>query len=169
MAYLDQLDRVRRALKKLENLGTVIATENVTIPADKQMDYVDALHAYFQYAWHLKDWIKNDDAAPATLRAAVRRMETEQDWINSLMLCADVANGSKHFRLTRNSRLDAKMQAQIMIRIVDQVFDKNQGSTSVGFSYQIVEPSGTTYDALDLARQSLSDWENLITSNGGTI
>jgi hypothetical protein len=168
MAYLEQLDRVRRALIKLENLSTAISTENVSIPT--HAEYVDALYFYFQNCWHLKDWIRNDVAAPTSLKAAVQRMEAEQDWVHSLMLCADIANGSKHFLQTRNIRVGAKAQGQIMVRASESVFGGQPTSTSVQFQYQIVEgPAGATHDALDVARKALSDWENLITTNGGAV
>jgi len=169
MAYLEQLDRARRALTKLENLSTITSTENVSIPPVQQTEYVDALYFYFQNCWHLKDWIKNDDAAPASLKAAVRRMETEQDPVHSLMLCADLANGSKHFKLTHSIRVDAKAQGQIMVRVAESMFGNEPSSTSVQFQYRIVEGSGANHDALAVARKALSDWENLITTNGGAV
>jgi hypothetical protein len=89
MAYAEQLGRVRRGLKTLQRLSALTASENITIPSPEQDEYVDELYHYFQDCWHLKDWIKHDDAAPTALKNAVRRMERakdeENDWVESLM------------------------------------------------------------------------------------
>jgi hypothetical protein len=147
----------------------MVSSSDITVPSEKQHEYEDALYAYFQNCWHLKDWIKNDDATPATLKTAVQRVDNEQHRIDSLMLSADIANGSKHLKLTRSIRRGAKTEAEIMVRVFDSVSESTQSNASVGFRYQIVESNGNSHDALDLARRALADWENLIASNGGTI
>lgn len=59
----------------------------------------DALFHFFQDAYHVKDWIKNDDALSAGVRAQV---EAAVDGSVVLSVCADLCNGSKHRSLTKS-------------------------------------------------------------------
>ena len=51
MAYIEQIRRIERFLQRID-------------PPSKdhgsQVEYEDNLWSFFQNAWHLKDWIKND-------------------------------------------------------------------------------------------------------------
>jgi hypothetical protein len=174
MAYTEQFKRARRSLRKLQILSELTASENISIPSPQQDEYVDALYHCFQDCWHLKDWIKHDDSAPTALKDAARRMEkakvNEKNWVESLMLCADVANGSKHFKLTpRPPRLNAETQVAIMVKVRESIHDNAQGEATVAFRYSIVEPSGKDHDVLSVAQQALAEWEKLITENQGMI
>jgi hypothetical protein len=89
-----QLQRVerwqRRTLVALDRSGKGEAPE----------DPADLLYAFFQSAYHLKDWLKNDNAlntAVADARPGFRR-EVEAYVANSpaLQFCRAIANGSKH-------------------------------------------------------------------------
>ena len=55
--------------------------------------YDDDLYHFFQDAWHLKDWIKNDPAVPTNVRAQI---EKELDNITYFRITADFANGTTH-------------------------------------------------------------------------
>lgn len=168
MAYTEQLNRARRSLKKLEQLSALRPSTKVKIPSTEQDEYLDALYHFFQDCWHIKDWIKNDPDAPSMLKDAVRRIEiakaSDKDWVKSLMLCADVANGSKHFDNSAGKyppRLGAKTQAEIMVKVQDSLQATMTDEPTVAFRYSIVE-SSTFHDALVVARQGLSDWESII-------
>ena|SRR5467141_194660 len=64
---------------------------------DRSSDYYqDEVCAFFQNCYHLKDWLKNDQAASAK----VSDVEAFSSGSTNLRLCADLANGSKHLTLT---------------------------------------------------------------------
>jgi hypothetical protein len=99
----------------------------------------------------------------------VRQVEKERK-LDSLMLSADIANGSKHLKIKPQfDRRGGKAQAEIMVKVMDSLADATNSDATVAFRYVIVEASGKVTDALDLARRALSDWEKLIKANGGTI
>lgn len=59
--------------------------------------YDDDLYHFFQDAWHLKDWIRND---PETGPSVGHLVETELNKHAALRRAADIANGTKHHLLT---------------------------------------------------------------------
>jgi hypothetical protein len=59
---------------------------------------VDATQSFFEAVHHLKDWLGNDPSSGVTKADG-------DSFVNAspvLQLCADLANGSKHLRLTRS-------------------------------------------------------------------
>lgn len=66
--------------------------------------YDDDIYHFFQDAWHLKDWIKNDPLVSSKVRT---RVEQEVNRVQSFRVAADFANGTKHMTLAR-SREDAQ-------------------------------------------------------------
>jgi hypothetical protein len=161
MSYQQQLARVRRFLVRLE---TSSVNPKLELPLNKQLDYEDALWAFFQNSWHLKDWIKNDTGVPRTLASPIEQLCRNY---RSLMLCADLANATKHLRLTA-PRLDARPVPEIMVHLTDS-FVTGESTGEVRYVYKIVDGAGNSEDALEVARQALLDWETLITGNGGAL
>jgi hypothetical protein len=58
--------------------------------------YDDDIYHFFQDAWHLKDWIKNDSSVPKMVHDQI---ETEVGSKKCLRIAADFANGTKHMLL----------------------------------------------------------------------
>ena len=83
MAYQEQFERVKRFLKRIV----------VSPGTDRDNQYIDDVWSFFVHAWSLKDWIKNDDT--------IQRIDIESivKSYPSLMVCADLANGAKHFKI----------------------------------------------------------------------
>lgn len=88
--YRDQLDRVDRLMKIIE--------------ADDPYKHFSGLLFYdtlifaCQSMWHLKDWVLNDPGFGAKDHDALSR---DIHSARCLLVCSDLANGSKHFALTR--------------------------------------------------------------------
>ena len=162
MAYQEQLARARRFLARVENSSV---NPKVELPPEKQTEYEDMLFAFFQNSWHVKDWIKNDDSAPRSLAAYIEDLCKAY---RSLMLCADIANATKHLRLDRSPRLGGQVVAQIMVQMTES-FVTGESTGQVRYVYKITDAAGNSDDALSVARQALNDWESLIRTNGGTI
>ena len=60
--------------------------------------YDDDLYHFFQDAWHLKDWIKNDPLVSGNVRAQVEEALSQ---VQAFRIAADFANGTKHMALDR--------------------------------------------------------------------
>jgi hypothetical protein len=54
---------------------------------------IDFLYAFFQAAYHMRDWLQNDGAAPKA------KLEALMCSNGCLKLCRDLCNGSKHLVL----------------------------------------------------------------------
>jgi hypothetical protein len=66
-------------------------------------DLWDTAMAFFQSAYHLKDWLLHDH--PEHGLQVERTISTN----STLSLCADICNGTKHRRLIRRSRVAAHL------------------------------------------------------------
>ena len=87
-SYKDQLERIDRLLTIVE--------------ADNPYDLVNGLQALdliifaCQSMWHLKDWILND---PLFGARDVKELRDDIHSSHCLLVCSDLANGSKHLSL----------------------------------------------------------------------
>lgn len=89
--WREQYDRMIRSHDRLVEVATGSGREVVSSD-----DARDRLINFYLDAYHLKDWIKNDPAAGAASRSVEGFVKNSA----SLRLCADLANGAKHLRLT---------------------------------------------------------------------
>lgn len=84
--YRDQLDRARRFLERVQSLDP-----------RRDVDYQDDVWAFFQNCWHIKDWLRFDYRLQETVR---RKVVQEVHKSRVLRVCRDMANGTKHRKLT---------------------------------------------------------------------
>ena len=160
MSYQDQLERARRWLKRLEDASSHANDINDPLPTEKHEEYEDYLYAFFQNCWHLKDWILNDTGAPTALQEAVRKVKKQGATV-TLMLCAGVANGSKHLRQARDPRRRAKTVGEIEVEI------DPEGNSQTTYTYKVIDDYGNSYEAIELARQALEEWEMILRKSNG--
>lgn len=95
----DQYERMHRWHARLDRELSVEASEG-----DWSVwphDLWDTAMAFFQSAYHLKDWLLVDHP---NLRAELENAITAN---RHLALCADICNGTKHREVTRNHRVAA--------------------------------------------------------------
>ena len=95
-------DQYERMLRWRSRLLREIETEALNGSWETWPDDLwDTAMAFFQSAFHLKDWILHDHA---DLRA---ELEFAISSSPRLAICADISNGTKHRRVTRNHRVPA--------------------------------------------------------------
>ena len=135
--YQDQLTRVRRFLHRIE-------THN-----RPSTDYDDDIWAFFQNCWHLKDWVKNDPEVPSSVRTTI---ESTIKGSPELLMCADLANASKHLFLS-TPRIGAKHSHKNYLVVMG-------GQSRV--EYFIDTGDGSKIDAVDLARKCVTSWESIL-------
>lgn len=145
-AWKEQLDRVERYLSRIQQLDR---------PRD---DYEDDLWSFFQNCWHLKDWIINDKTAG--VQANIVETEINSDSFPALKICADLANRSKHLEL-KNKRVDANIHGDIAVAIGESL-SGSESSSAISYDYTVVFPDGSERPAIDVARQAVIDWTNLL-------
>ncbi|MBI5674920.1 MAG: hypothetical protein HZC48_03675 [Nitrospirae bacterium] len=132
------------------------------------IEYGDDILGFFQNCWHLKDWIKNDPALPNKVRDNIER---EVKNYNSLMICADLTNRSKHSELTRKIRKDAKITKMVIIAHVPALaiclnpYPKQLEPQEKGYfehPFYIETSDGSKLDGLSIAIQAVDDWEKIL-------
>ena len=151
--WREQFERVERWLERID----------VDQP-DQREDYEDFLWSFFQNAWHVVDWIRNDEALSSTVRDSIYATALAYD---SLRICNALANRTKHLRLTRlPHRPDADFgAAKLTVRIVDRLRSGSSDSTQER-DWAIEFPDGRAEWARAVARQAVADWAEVITKLG---
>jgi hypothetical protein len=121
---------------------------------------LDDLYFFFQNCWHLKDWIRNDVSIPKALRnLIVREVETTE----RLLICADIANGSKHLALKKTRKGASIVKAKLST--VEVETGEVLSETDVfGVSWRQGVPQ--PYGILELARKAVEDWKNILNKYG---
>ena len=119
---------------------------NRAVCATEPIDRIDFLYAFFENAYHLRDWIKDTKAV-------------EDDDLNKFIsgnaymrLCRDLANSHKHYSLNRgNSTPPSEVRE----------YSPGNGNLELDTSLIIIR-DGTKYDAVDLAKNIMTAWEDFI-------
>lgn len=145
--FQDQLGRIDRLL------AIINAPDQLSEIGGLRFE--DVLAFACQNMWHLKDWILNDPMFlpddPATLKADIHATRC-------LMICADIANGSKHAILSR-PRTDFSVSESTGIHI-----DARQGIFQV-FYYLESADATDPFNGMEM-RQFLntcrSEWTRII-------
>jgi hypothetical protein len=89
--FQEQVARVDRLLE-------LVNAEDQQAALSGTLMFQDILIFACQSMWHIRDWVLNDPYFAAKDKSVLRReIETNQ----YLLVCADLANGSKHFVLNR--------------------------------------------------------------------
>jgi len=144
----EQWERVRRYYTRFQDVNSGRHHDMVSD------FYVDDILAFFQNCHHLKDWIKNDKSAPASLRADV------EDYVDKhicLRICADLCNGLKHLAPNRNLKSGAQPELK------GRTFGLRVGALPNSISVkQSIEHNGQVLDAFELAMECMSAWELFI-------
>ena len=143
---IKQWERVNRALKRIENNRN-----------RKMEEYEDDVWFFFQNCWHLKDWIKNDAAIDQQHQQSV---EADVHDIKELVICADLANRSKHLKLT-SKRVDADVTSRNTT-----IHTSPLGEGYGEYNFIITCDDRKELDAIEIARASVEKWSKLLTSYG---
>lgn len=113
----------------------------------------DILYHFFQDAFHLKDWIKNDTTVPMPDKA---KLEAEAHKLVSLRMCADLCNGSKHLRVDHPKTTKYAAEATTQSATL-------HGSGGFSHSWSVEVPRDGKYspiDARELADEVIAAWDD---------
>ena len=141
--YREQFERVGRFLHRVRR-------------GDREsVEYLDDLWAFFQNAWHLKDWIMNDSSLQQELRDRVVDSVHSSEQI---LLCGALANRSKHLRL-RPVWNDADVTGQNVTVFPGQ-------NKPAEYSHNVTLEDGTVLIAQTLAEDAVKAWESILAQEG---
>jgi len=120
----------------------------------------DALVHFFQDAYHLKEWIKNDPQVTTT--------DVEQ-FVNGsqpLRLCADLCNGTKHLSLKRTRTGDRTTGFTGQSVAVRPAPASSGLPPDPALHSWVVSSGGVLYDAVPLAGDVVNEWEDWLRGEG---
>jgi hypothetical protein len=149
-SYREQYDRMYRWYEKFSSLDR---GRNHEIPSD---NYVDEIYAFFQNAYHLKDWIKNDPTVPPIIGGTVEIYITE---CRPLRLCADICNSLKHLTLTRGRSDENPSFGHKAYSL-----SIGGGPTTIKLKYEVNTDLGQI-DAFELATSCVKAWDDFFASH----
>nr|AAO50190.1 hypothetical protein [Streptomyces violaceoruber] len=112
---------------------------------------IDAVLSFFETVRHLKDWFRNDQAS----RVKKDDVHTLIDGSPVLQLCADLANGSKHFAPTTSQTGD-----------LSTTIARNEVAVPVGAGTSAhrfcIASSGKERDVLEIAEDAVDEWRGFL-------
>lgn len=144
--WLDQWERVHR---RLNDVRAVYRGAPRGTPAA-----VDAVQSFFESVHHLKDWLGNDPSVPLTKADGDALINSSND----LKLCADLANGSKHFKFTSTRTGDLSTD----IKRNDVTVFVGTGTSAHRFYIQ----SRGDHDVLNVAEAAVAAWASYLSRKG---
>lgn len=128
-------------------------------PHNLQSDnYIDEIYAFFLNCYHLKDWLRNDNAAPTSARKAV------EDYVKTsppLQICADICNSLKHLKRARDPK--SKENPSFGGKKFSLELGWEQ-SPIISIKYDVQLNSGSK-DAFKLATECVSHWDTFLTTH----
>ena len=130
---------------------------------------VDDLAAFFVFCFHLKDWLRNDSTQPLPKH----EVEVFVNASESLGLCADLANATKHAVLRGGPiRRDSSPQihggniSRDFALLPNAIAHESVQLRFVGSWFEVATSTGKEYDALDLARRCVREWDDFLSGKG---
>jgi hypothetical protein len=148
--YRAQLDRARRFLERVQS----------TEPR-RDVDYQDDVWAFFQNCWHIKDWLEHDRRVPEVVRDSVKKAAYKS---RVLRVCADVANGTKHLKLTR--RDGKRVRARAVHRWTNTEMTPGGDPTKIDCMLEFPRRKDKFRSAREVADECLREWVRLLEAHG---
>ena len=148
-SYKQQYERMLRYLDRLKSQN------------GDQNEYIDDIFSFFQNCYNLKDWLKNDNALPSSVR---NKIENEVDLSNTLRIVADLANRTKHLKLSKHIRENANMTGVDInihagiIYINRESMETKSASSRIEYRIKVETGNGHIYDGLKLAEDAVLEW-----------
>jgi hypothetical protein len=118
-------------------------------------DVMDSVYAFFQSAYHLRDWLQNDEAASkAELDDLMRRTP-------ALQLCRAICNGSKHLMLDERQ---PKAHVRMMQEYVPPSRDHPSGGSRLRLLGFETRDGDVDYAYVDeLVNETMAAWRTFCT------
>jgi hypothetical protein len=153
--WREQYERMQRSHTALVKR----ATGQINASSDEARD---TLYHFFQDAYHLRDWLRNDEAGTDSHKSAASRFGRRE----VLRTCADLCNGTKHYKLrTAWTRDVSTAFASQSVSVRPAAAGSGQPPRPAVHSWTI-ESRGSQYDALTVADDVIAAWDTLLREAG---
>jgi hypothetical protein len=149
---LEQFERAKRYLIKMENLYAGIFSSS---GHDKEA-YDDDVVSFFIHCYHIRDWLIHLNKSGITKQQVDLYINKYQ----ALKICSDLANGSKHYKLTRSLRTNS--QPYISGTGVSSIWHTGNGGGEVMRCIYTISSNAEFFDALELAKECIQLWGSFI-------
>jgi hypothetical protein len=119
----------------------------------------DDFYNFVVTGYSMLDWMKNDPSVPSSAKAAVQGLYADK-W---LKVCGELANASKHFKLTKKTPFTSSAAAS-------RGFGRGRfarGGWGTGEEgIHVTLSDGRSFHGLDLVQGTLATWQRFFTSHG---
>ena len=150
---MEQFERTKRYLARLEAIYEGVFSSS----GHDQDAYDDDVISFFIHCYHIRDWIIHLN----TLGITSKQVDGYINQHKVLKICADLANGSKHCKLTRSMRTNRQPYISGKERRTSTWLTDNGGGEVMKCKYTIVSNT-EILDALELARECVELWQSYI-------
>jgi len=150
----NQFERVQRAF------AGVLNNRNQNL-----VEYEDNAWGFFLHCWHLKDWIKNDTKGVA--KATREKIEIEVNSYPALVMVGDLANKSKHLKVTTSvTEADGTQRTQRtvsgFVHVDGEDGTHKSGQGTGGILLLVVDSNGDEFPVKKLATDAMKNWMAII-------
>lgn len=152
---MEQLERTKRYLTRLEDIYAGVFSSS----GHNKEAYDDDVVSFFIHCYHIRDWIAHLNNIGIT----AKDIDAYIDNHRSLKICADLANGSKHCKLTRSLRTERQPHISGKERHTSTWFTGEGGGEVIKCKYTILS-NDELLDALQLAKECVQLWEEYMSS-----
>jgi len=148
-SYKEQLERIKRYYKRLEQINKGIPPSKNGIP---EVSFLDEFYAFFIFCRHLEDWIIQDRNINIPQKGKILRKFMQKNIC--LKVCTEICNGIKHVDPTKK-RAEFDNVHNVTLKI------KNGDWESIADNFYVLTNKGKK-DAFELATECLNKWEEFI-------
>ena len=146
------MEQFERSKRYLERIRIIYFGYFSSIGHDKD-SYDDDVISFFIHCYHIRDWFIHLNTASLSAGDVDKYINSHL----SLRICADLANGTKHCRLTRSLRTDRQPHIVNKQRETSTWVTSDGGGEYMKSKYSVMSGE-ELYDALDLAEDCMELW-----------
>lgn len=150
---MEQFERTKRYLARIEGLYSGVFSAS----GHDRDTYDDDVISFFIHCYHIRDWIIHLNKLGIT----VRQVDSYINEHKELRICADLANGSKHCKLTRSLRTECQPHIAGKERRTSTWLTSNGGGEVMKSKYTVLSNT-ELLDALELAKECVNLWGSFI-------
>jgi hypothetical protein len=154
---MEQLKRAERYLSRLHYAYEGIQESSAIFSIDNPKD--DCI-SFFMHCYHIKDWAQN---LYCTTKEEKKEIEEFINTHEELKICADLCNGSKHYKLRNTSSYrSGEPQSVTVADHQPSTYLTGSGGLEVHKCTFAIESESASYDALQLAEKCIKLWNNYL-------
>lgn len=150
---MEQLERTKRYLEKIR----VIYSGIFSSAGHDKRSYDDDVISFFIHCYHVRDWIIHQNCVGVTAAEVDKFIDSHLP----LRICADLANGSKHCKLTKKPRTERQPHISGKEYRTTIWYSEEGGGENMRAKYTISSYM-KIHDALLLAEECVVLWEGFV-------